>query len=110
MSRLEKILEDCFIRLRRGEVTVEECLAQYPEHAEELRRLFVAATHLERGRTIRPSSTFKARGRAQLMAHMKARPRNRLGRWWATVSPFQFPAFSRAVHLAIGLAAILFLS
>jgi Tol biopolymer transport system component len=59
---------------------------------------------------IRPTSTFKARGRAQLMAHMKARPRNRFGRWWATVSPFQFPAFSRAANVALGLAAILFLS
>jgi hypothetical protein len=41
---------------------------------------------------------------------MKARPRNRLGRWWASVSPFQFPAFSRAVNVALSLAAILFLS
>lgn len=111
MSRFEKILEDCFIRLKRGDITVEECLAQYPEYAEELRPLFLAATYLERGRAVRPSSTFKARGRAQLLAHMKARPRNRLGRWWAAVSPFQFyPAFSRAANMAIGLAAILFLS
>jgi hypothetical protein len=90
MSRLEKILEDCLIRLRKGEVTAEECLAQYPEHAEELRRLFLAVTYLERGRTIRPSSTFKARGRAQLMAHMKARPRNHLAAGGLRFHPFSF--------------------
>lgn len=111
MSRFDKILEDCFIRVRSGEATVEDCLAQYPEYADELRRLIVAASHLERGRGIRPSSTFKARGRAQLRAHMQARPRNRFGRWWASVSPLQFlPAFGRVANMAFGLAAILVLS
>src|SRR5262245_21558641 len=104
MSRFEEILEDCFIRLKSGEATVEDCLAQYPEYAEELHRLFVTATTLERGRSVRPSSTFKARGRAQLVAHMQARPRNRLGRWWANLSPLSFyPAFSRTFNMAFGL-------
>src|SRR5262245_35105816 len=110
-SRFEKILEDCFIRLKRGETTIEECLAQYPEYADELRRLIVAASYLERGRGVRPTAAFKTRGRTQLVAHMRTRPRNRLGRWVTAVLSFQFvPSFGRAANLALGLAAILFLS
>lgn len=77
MANLEHALEDCVTRLANGQARLEDCLALYPEHANELRRLFLAVSQLERGRTVKASSGFKARTRAQLKAHMAAHPRGR---------------------------------
>ena len=77
MSNLERALEDCLARLASGEARLEDCLALYPEHASELRRLLMAVAQLERGRSVRAAAGFKARTRAQLRVHMTAHPRGR---------------------------------
>jgi len=77
MSKLEHALEDCLARLASGEARLEDCLALYPEHAGELRRLLMAVSQLERGRSVRAPAGYKARTRAQLRVHMAAHPRGR---------------------------------
>lgn len=77
MGNLERALEDCLARLASGEARLEDCLALYPEHASELRRLLMAVAQLERGRSVRAAAGFKARTRAQLRVHMAAHPRGR---------------------------------
>jgi len=77
MGNLERALEDCLARLASGEARLEDCLALYPEHAGELRRLLMAVAQLERGRSVRAPAGFKARTRAQLRVHMAAHPRGR---------------------------------
>src|SRR5207244_2001911 len=82
MTDLERALEDCLTRLiedplqgMRDAVPLEMCLARYPEHAGELRRLLVTASQLERGRGVSAPPDFKARTRARLVAHIATHPR-----------------------------------
>ncbi len=75
MSDFQRVWDECWRRVSRGDTTIQECLERYPEHADELRRLFDAAMHLGQGRNVQPSAAFKSRARAQLAAHMRAHPR-----------------------------------
>lgn len=76
MIPLEDALEDCLVRLAGG-ATVGECLEHYPEHAPQLRRMLVAARHLEIGQDLHPSPVFVNRNRTKLMAFAKANPRRK---------------------------------
>ena len=108
MSRLEQVLEDCLDQLINGEATLEDCLALYPEHAAELRRLWATAGKLEQGRRVQPSPIFRARARARLRAHMNAHPRGRSARWWSNLMFSRLPlAFGRALSVASTLAVML---
>lgn len=108
MSRLEQVLEDCLDQLINGEATLEDCLALYPEHAAELRRLWATAGKLEQGRQVQPSPIFRARARPRLRAHMNAHPRGRPARWWRNLLFSRLPlVFGRALSVASTLAVML---
>lgn len=110
MSKLEQALEDCLARLASGEASLEDCLARYPEHADKLRRLLITVNKLERGRAVWPSPAFKARARTQLVAHMRANPRQPRVKPWTIPWPRRFGlAFGQAFNLAFNLTAILLL-
>ncbi len=74
MSDFEHVWEECWTRVARGEATIEGCVSRYPEHAEELRRLFAAVVRLNQGRLVRPNAEYKARARAQMLEQIKAHP------------------------------------
>ncbi len=103
-SRLDRALDDCLTRLSMGEATLEECLARYPEHGPELRRLLAAAAWVEQGRAAQPSSLFKARTRTELAAYAHAHPRQPV----STGSPWPglYASLGRMFNFASGLAAI----
>lgn len=96
MVDLEEALDDCLARIAANLATAEECLAIYPEHADELRRLLAAARQLERGHAVRPGPNFKARNRTRLLVHMRETPRR------ARRSLF----FQGGFRSAVGLAAL----
>jgi len=75
MNKIETILEQCLKGIERGESTLDECLARYPEHATELTSLLHASTRLARGGEVMPSPVFKARTRTQLNAHIQSHAR-----------------------------------
>ena len=107
MSKLEHVLDKCLNQIITEQSTLEECLNRHPEHAQELRRLLLAAQTLEQGRTVEPTSVFKAKARAQLMSHIKTNSKrkpaiNRSSRFWPVL-------FGRTLNLAFGLAAVLIL-
>ncbi|MCB0209266.1 MAG: PD40 domain-containing protein [Anaerolineae bacterium] len=107
MSKLENILDNCLNQLITGQSTLEECLARYPEYAPELRRLLMAAQTLEQGQSAEPTPIFKAKARAQLVAHMKAGSKNRRrSAGWRFFWP---PLFGRTLNMAFGVAAVLIL-
>ncbi len=64
------LLQECLERLERGE-TMEQVLARYPAHREELGRLLVLATSVQRS-TPKMSETSKARVRYELQGAMRA--------------------------------------
>jgi len=107
MSKLEKVLDDCLAQLASGQSTVGECLADHPEHAQELQRLLLTAQILEPGQNSEPTPIFKARARSRLMAHMQANPKKKRS---ATYWPAWAPLFlGRSFNMAFGLAAVLVL-
>src|SRR5690349_12559454 len=74
---LETILDVCLYQIEAGESSAEECLAQYPEHAEELRPLLMAANKLSRVRDVIPDPSFKLRARSQLNSYMLQNPQRK---------------------------------
>ncbi len=75
MNDFERIWDECWTRVTRGELTIEECLARYPKYADELRRLFAVAAELDEGRLVRAKPEYKARARVELIAQIRLRPR-----------------------------------
>ena len=75
MTDFDDVLETCLQDIARGASTLDECLIRHPEHADQLKPLLQTALDLSKGRSIRPSSAFKARTRAKLTLHMQANPR-----------------------------------
>ena len=78
-SNFDNILNDCLERLAAGE-SVAECLARYPEHAEELAPLLRAGSAtMSVSRTMKPRAEARARGMARMQAAL-AEGRQRQGR------------------------------
>ncbi|MEW6717701.1 MAG: hypothetical protein AB1345_09385 [Chloroflexota bacterium] len=98
MDRFERILEDCLERLACGKASLEDCLRDHPEFAEELRPLLQAASRMKRGADVQPSPEFKQRGRARLMAHLRAHPRRPV--------PARTRGLLPAYRLAVGLTVL----
>lgn len=74
---LETILDTCLYQIEEGEASLAECLARYPEHAQELKPLLLAATKLARAREVVPDPSYKARARTQLNIYMQQHPQRR---------------------------------
>ncbi|HMB23832.1 MAG TPA: hypothetical protein VKP08_13415 [Anaerolineales bacterium] len=93
---LETILDTCLYQIEEGEVSLDECLKRYPEHARELQPLLQAATKLARGREVLPDPAYKARARTQLNIYMQQHPQRK------QVSPI-FTRFAIAVMTVLTL-------
>lgn len=74
---LETILDICLNQIEEGQVSVDECLARYPEHAAQLQPLLMAATRLARAREVVPSPSYRMRARSQLNAYMQQNPQRK---------------------------------
>ena len=78
----EDVLETCVDQIATGATSLEECLALYPQYAEEMEPILLAATELKQGRQIRPSPFLKGRIRAELNHVMKHSPRQKRRLWF----------------------------
>jgi hypothetical protein len=77
-KELANILNDCLERLLQGE-TIEQCLQDYPQHAQEIEPLLQTAMAAKKTLAIQPSAEFKARARYQLQSVLKeAKPKRGL--------------------------------
>jgi hypothetical protein len=74
---LETILDTCLTQIEEGEVSIDECLARYPEHAAQLQPLLRAATKLSRGRDVIPDPSYRMRARSQLNTFMQQNPQRK---------------------------------
>ncbi len=80
-SNFDNIVNDCLERIAAGE-TISECLARYPEHAEELApllRMGQATIRVSRGTA--PSAAGKRRGMARMQAALADSQNRRKARW-----------------------------
>ena len=104
-SKFDNALNDCLERLAAGE-SVAECLARYPEHADELAPLLqMGQATMRVSRSGEPSAEGRARGMARMQAAL-AENRQRRGRRW------QIPRFRwRPITTPIAAAfAVVFLA
>jgi hypothetical protein len=77
MSRaFDRILDECVDRINRGE-RLEDCLASYPEHAEELEPLLRAMLDTQTAYAFTPSPTAKMAARQRFNAALQELVRRR---------------------------------
>ncbi len=81
-------LERCLASIHSREATAEQCLAEFPQEADELRSLLETARLIEQPQVIEPDPVFRARCRVALLnATSSNTPRK------ATVTPIRMLAF-----------------
>lgn len=94
MARIERILDECVERLRKG-ATVEQCLASFPEQASELEPLLKTVVSLNQASELRPRPEFKAQARTQVLMALRRKTARKQRSWlggfmwrrtWATVA------------------------
>lgn len=66
MTSFQYILEECLTALSNDTATVDECLARYPQYAEQLKPLLGTIRYLKLGRSVKPSLAFKSYSRVHL--------------------------------------------
>lgn len=93
-------LDHCLDLLRRG-TTLEECLARYPEFAQELRPLLESAVVLNRGTAVAPRPEARRRGRERVLAAAEQRSRRRSWMRALLWRPLLRPALMAGVALAL---------
>jgi hypothetical protein len=77
LKRLQRILEECLMRLVNGTFTLDECLLLYPKYATQLGPLLETALLLNLGRDVEPLSTFIAYTRSAVTQFTLSHPRQR---------------------------------
>jgi hypothetical protein len=97
--RFEEALEECLAALAKGQSTVEECLALYPDLAVELEPLLHTVCRLKDGYAVDPSPLYAQAARGRFLAAMARRRQTRLAA--RPVRPFW-----RWVPAALGSAAL----
>ena len=75
MTSFQYILEECLTALSNDTATVDECLARYPQYAEQLKPLLGTIRYLKLGRSVKPSLAFKSYSRVHLTQHLHFNPR-----------------------------------
>ena len=76
MKSFQYILEECLTALSNDTATVDECLARYPQYAEQLKPLLGTIRYLKLGRSVKPSLAFKSYSRVHLTQHLHFNPRH----------------------------------
>ncbi len=71
---LDVILDRCLEDIRTRRATADECLARFPEHAEQLAPLLKAALAIRKMGDITPSREFKTATRSRLLKLGKPAP------------------------------------
>ncbi|MEE8373403.1 MAG: DUF4382 domain-containing protein [Dehalococcoidia bacterium] len=99
----DTILDECVDRVNRGE-KIEDCLAGYPEHAEELEPLLGTMFDTRSAYNFRPSAERKLAARQQFNAALGERERERAGRRPLVPRLLAWPAWAGA---AAALAIVL---
>lgn len=105
MADLERALEHCLKQIQAGEGSVESCLASFPDSADQLQPLLMAAMEISQESVPGLGPRARSRMRARLSKHMQEKPRS--GRSWLSFG-WKAPALRWAVALL--LAGVLLLT
>ena len=106
MSRhLDEVLDDCIERLLRGE-SVEDCLARYPQQAEELEPLLRAVARAQRALSLIPGEAARERGRRRLLQELEALEAQPARRLWAWPRRWALGLAAVALLLLLGVGTV----
>jgi hypothetical protein len=98
---LSNILSRCLDRMAVGE-TAAACLAQYPQHADELGPLLAAAVEMSALSSYTISSAGRQRMRAQILSAEVSRNQQRAASWWRwPVVQFGMPRLATVLIVAV---------
>lgn len=81
-NSIEIVLDNCLEEIICSGRTVEDCLAAYPEHAEELKPLLTTAKASYKAASISPDESFKARARYEFNSAVADMAQNRKTGWF----------------------------
>lgn len=80
-TKLSNILDECLLRLKRGE-DIGACLHDYPELSSELEDLLRTASFISSAPKASPSEDFRAKSKARIVAELRERQvRDRVARF-----------------------------
>ena len=96
-SKFDRLLDECIDRMNNGE-SLEDCLASYPEHAEELRPFLEASYGLRGALEPLPRAQAKAASRRRLQQALNERRQRRS--WFRRTFARTQPVYARPVALA----------
>lgn len=82
-NSIEIVLDSCLEKIICSGRTVEDCLAAYPEHADELEPLLKTANASYKAASISPDETFMARARYEFNAAVADMAQSRKNRWFS---------------------------
>ena len=94
-KEFDNILNECLESLLTGGETIEQCLAQYPEQALELRPLLETALAARKVSSIQPRPEFKSRARYQFRAALQEAPARK------AFFTFVWPAWATVVAIVL---------
>jgi hypothetical protein len=98
-DKLTDILASCLDSIEQGERTIEECLALYPEHRNDLEPLLSTVATIRERADFAPRSGFRQASRARLLKNLRTR---RLATSWKPVRRVgrkAHPIFSKGLSL-----------
>ena len=78
-NEYDAIIETCIEQIATGASSLEECLVRYPEYADELEPILIAATRLRRVRNVKPPPFLRGRIRAKIKQSIEESPRRKRG-------------------------------
>jgi hypothetical protein len=76
-EHIERVLDQCVQQMQQGTATLDDCLARYPAHRDELAELLPLAVHLRQAPQVTLSPASVQAGRRQLLEQLPPRPRPR---------------------------------
>jgi hypothetical protein len=101
----EKILDECLDRVNRGE-SIETCLKDYPEQANELEPLLRAASQAKKAYVFTPSDDAKRRSRQEFYAVLEKKKSPSIFNWLLDKSRVWGTVAGVLVVLAVGFFAL----
>jgi hypothetical protein len=72
-DQLSNNFAECIEAIEDGRLTVEQCLARYPQHRTELSDLLQVANGMQNTPSVNPAPEFRQRSQAHLMANLPTR-------------------------------------
>jgi hypothetical protein len=106
-NKQEEEISWLFEAIAQGDLSVEECLARFPEHRAEITEIFGLAGKLERVSLPEPDPRFRSAARARILSAMHAQKpvtlQDRLAHFWQGAQFFltKRPALALALILAL---------